>query len=257
LINEGIDGIAVAVTNSAFLARGSIQKAIAAGIPIITYDSDFNAPEKEKYKNLSLAYIGTDNFIFGHALGEELKKLRPEGGKLLIQTGRPDSPNLNLRIMGLRSALSGINYQLPPGKILEDAHGWTEIRTPIPSYDNTKRAIKQLESTTLAQPSKINAFVAVGGWVQNDEQNYRRVVKPLADKIKHKEIVFIIANSSSQQLAILKDHLANANIGQDPYAMGKLAISTLYKIVKKQQYDKIIYTPLTYCTPENYRVCTN
>lgn len=92
LISEGIDGIAVAVTESAFLARSSIQKARKAGIPVITYDSDFDAPTHEKYENLSLAYIGTDNFEFGKALGEQLKKLRPNGGKLLIQTGRPDSP---------------------------------------------------------------------------------------------------------------------------------------------------------------------
>ena len=30
-------------------------------IPVITYDSDFNAPTLEKHKDLRLAYIGTDN----------------------------------------------------------------------------------------------------------------------------------------------------------------------------------------------------
>jgi ribose transport system substrate-binding protein len=256
LIDQGVDGIAVAVSNSEFLARSSISKAIAAGIPIITFDSDFNLPTKNHNNGLSLAYIGTDNFALGYALGEELQSLRPEGGTLLIQTGRPDSANLNLRIMGLRSALSGVNYQTPPGKILENEMGWSEIRTPMPTYDKTSRAIKQLESKSLAKPNKLNAFVSVGGWAQNDEYNYRRIVTPLTDDIKNNEFLLLFANSSTQQLSILGDHLASANIGQNPYEMGRLAILTLYKIVTKQPYEKIIYTPLTHCSYQNIASCT-
>jgi len=255
-VDQGVDGIAVAVSNSEFIARSSIQKAIAAGIPIVTFDADFNLSTKKKYNDLSLAYIGTDNAALGHALGEALQSLRPEGGKLLIQTGRPDSANLNLRIMGLRSALSGVNYQTPPGELLDNKMGWSEIRTPIPSYDKTARAIKQLESTSLAKPSKINAFVSVGGWAQNDQDNYRRIVSPLADDIKSNKFVLLFANSSQQQLSILEDHLASVNIGQNPYEMGRLAINTLYKIVTQQPYEKVIYTPLTYCTSENVLNCT-
>lgn len=255
-VDQGVDGIAVAVSNSEFLARSSIRKAIAAGIPIITFDSDFNLPTKNEYNSLSLAYIGTDNLALGYALGEALQSLRPEGGKLLIQTGRPDSANLNLRIMGLRSALSGTNYRTPPGKLLDNEMGWTEIRTPIPTYDKTERAIKQLESKSLAKTNKLNAFVSVGGWAQNDQYNYRRIVTPLADDIKNNEFLLLFANSSIQQLSILEDHLASANIGQNPYEMGRLAILTLYKIVTDQPYDKVIYTSLTHCTQENVASCT-
>ena len=63
-------------------------------------------------ENLRFAYIGTDNFELGKSLGEQLKKLRPNGGTLIMHSGRPDSPNLNLRLMGVRSALSGKNTML-------------------------------------------------------------------------------------------------------------------------------------------------
>lgn len=255
LIDEGVDGIAIAVTESSLLARSSMQKAKQAGIPIITYDSDFNAEILKKHKDLRLSYIGTDNFELGKAFGEHLKKLRPEGGTLLIQTGRPDSPNLNLRIMGLRSALSGKTYLNAPGEILNNDAGWTEIREPIPNYDKINRSLKQLEWVLKSQPNRTDAFVAVGGWPQNNEAHYRKMIAPYKDKLIKKEVIIIISDASKSQLNMLGDHLAHANIGQSPYEMGRQAILTLHKIVKKQEYQQILYTPLIYCTPENYQRC--
>lgn len=256
LIDEGVDGIAIAVTESSLLARSSMKKAKEAGIPIITYDSDFNVTTLRKYNSLRLAYIGTDNFELGKAFGEQLKILRPEGGTLLIQTGRPDSPNLNLRVMGLRSALSGKTYQSGPGERLNNDSGWTEIRLPIPNYDDIHRSVKQLESVLKSEPNKVDAFVAVGGWPQNNETHYRKMMEPFKEKLRKKETIIIISDASKSQLNMLGDHLAHANIGQSPYEMGRQAILTLHKIVKKQEYEKTLYTPLTYCTPENYQTCT-
>nr|WP_033422066.1 substrate-binding domain-containing protein [Psychromonas hadalis] len=256
LINEGVDGIAIAVTESGLLARSSLQKARKAGIPIVTYDSDFDAATLKQYGNLRLAYIGTDNFELGRAFGEQLKKLKPQGGKLLIQTGRPDSPNLNLRIMGLRSALSGKTYKISPGKMLVNDLGWTEVRLPLLNYDDILRSVKQLESVLKTQPNKVDAFVAVGGWPQNNESDYRKMIEPFKDKLNRNETVLIISDASENQLSMLSDNLAHVNIGQSPYEMGRQAILTLLKIVKKQHYKKILYTPLTYCTPQNHDICT-
>lgn len=256
LISEGVDGIAVAVTKSDFLAKHSIQKAVKAGIPIITYDSDFDTPTLHKYKNLRLAYIGTNNFKFGRALGEQLKKLRPQGGTLMIQTGRPDAPNLNLRIMGLRSALSGKTYANPPGDMLKNEQGWSEVRLPMLNYDNVKRAIKQLDSFLKVKPNKADAFVAVGGWPQNNEQRYREIITPFQGQLNSKETVIIMSDASAPQLGMLRDRLAHANIGQNPYEMGKQAIFTLFKVVSKLPYEKVINTPLSYCTVSNYNSCS-
>ncbi|WP_354625441.1 substrate-binding domain-containing protein [Psychromonas sp. MME2] len=256
LLNEGVDGIAVAVTESRFLAKSSMQKAKKLGIPVITYDSDFDTVTLEKYDNLRLAYIGTNNFELGKALGEQLKKIRPAGGTLLIQTGRPDSPNLNLRIMGVRSALSGKEYQNPPGEILKNDLGWTEVRLPIPNYDNINRSVKQLESMLKVPSNKVDAFIAVGGWVQNDAPLYRTMIEPFKDKLERKEIVLVISDASEIQLKMLGDHLAHVNIGQKPYEMGRQIIFTLLKIIEKQKYEEVIYTPLTYCTQDSYETCS-
>lgn len=255
LIAEGVDGIAVAVTQSEFLAKSSMQKAKQAGIPIITYDSDFDRITLQNYKDIRLAYVGTNNFDLGLAFGEQLKRLRPEGGKLLIQTGRPDSPNLNLRIMGLRSALSGKTFNTPPGDMLQNDNGWTEIRAPIPNYDQITRSVKQLASFLKDKKKQGDSFVAVGGWAQDNEVSYREMIIPHKSKLINHEMIVIISDTSVNQLTMLRDKLAHVNIGQKPYDMGVESILTLHKIVTKQQYAPITYTSLTYCTTNNYATC--
>lgn len=256
LIDEGIDGIAVAITQSNYLVKNSLKRAKEAGIPIITYDSDIEASINEDPNSVRLAYIGTDNFELGKSLGEELKKHRPNGGTLIMQSGRPDSPNLNLRLMGVRSALSGKIYDKPPGELLNNDSGWTEVREPFFNFDQLAQSVNQMESVMKGKPVKADSFIAVGGWPQNDQALYRKMIAPYQAKINNNKIIIVITDTSSEQLTMLEDHLVHINIGQDPYEMGKQAILTLYKIVTEQKYDKIIYTPITFCTPENVNTCT-
>ncbi|QYK00742.1 substrate-binding domain-containing protein [Shewanella psychrotolerans] len=255
LIDEGIDGIAVAITQSKFLVENSLKRAKEAGIPIITYDSDFDGDIQGKAADFRAAYIGTNNFELGKSLGEQLKKLRPNGGTLIMQTGRPDSPNLNLRLMGVRSALSGKIYDTPPGDLLNNEQGWTEVREPFLNFDQLDRAVKQMESVMKGKPVKADSFIAVGGWPQNNETLYREMIAPYKAKVDNKEVIIIITDASPSQLTMLKDNLAHINVGQNPYEMGRQAILTLHKIVTKQEYDDIIYTPMKFCTPDNYDSC--
>jgi ribose transport system substrate-binding protein len=256
LIDEGVDGIAVAVTQSKYLVNNSLKRAKEAGIPIITYDSDFDASINEDPNNIRLAYIGTDNFELGKSLGEELKKLRPNGGTLIMQSGRPDSPNLNLRLMGVRSALSGKKYDTPPGELLNNDSGWTEVREPFFNFDQLDQSVNQMESVMKGKPVKADSFITVGGWAQNDQALYRKMIAPYQAKINNNKVIIIITDTSSEQLTMLEDQLAHINIGQNPYEMGRQAILTLYKIVTEQKYEKTIYTPITVCTPENVDTCT-
>ncbi len=182
--------------------------------------------------------------------------LRPNGGTLIMQTGRPDTANLNLRIMGVRTALSGKSYGTPPGKMLKNDNGWTEAREPYPCFGRVDHALVQME-VVMKGAFKADSFLTVGGWVQYDSGLYRKMIDPFKGKLERKEIVVVMSDATDSQLAILGDRLAHVNIGQMPYEMGKMAIRTLYKIVKKQKYEKTIYTPFTYCTPGNFKTCSD
>ena len=62
-ITQRVDGIAISCTNGDFLAP-VIDKAIAAGIPVITWDAD--SPNSQR-----IAYYGVDDFKAGQRLATE------------------------------------------------------------------------------------------------------------------------------------------------------------------------------------------
>src|SRR6188768_3330549 len=70
-ITQKVDGIAISALNGDFLTE-TINKAIDAGIPVVTWDSD--SPKSKRY-----AYYGVDDFAGGQVLGEET--VRRIGGK--------------------------------------------------------------------------------------------------------------------------------------------------------------------------------
>ncbi|MCL9780629.1 substrate-binding domain-containing protein [Vibrio sp. S4M6] len=257
LINEGVDGIAIAVSQSDFLASNSVQKALRQGIPVITYDADFSQESLNKYPNLRAAYIGTNDFELGRALGELLKVYRPNGGNIVIQTGRPDSPNLNLRVMGVRSALSGINYDTPPGERLSGERGWREFsEKPLYNFGQNDRAERDLKNVLSTYKRKgIDAFVAVGGWTQFVD-SYTEVVGPHKQALLNQDIILIIADTDDRQLDYLRDNLAHGNVGQKPYEMGRQAILTLHNLIIGESVDEVVHVPMTICTPKNYAACT-
>lgn len=87
-IKQRVDGIAISVIDSQYLIKSNVfEKAKQANVPIITFDSDISSEASSQ----RLAYIGTDNFEFGKRMGETLKKLRPQGGTLCIQSGWKNS----------------------------------------------------------------------------------------------------------------------------------------------------------------------
>ncbi len=73
-ITQKVDGLAISVADVAAMTR-SIDAAVAAGIPVVTFDAD--APGSKR-----AAYIGTNNKDFGLALGKQLLQLRPTAANM-------------------------------------------------------------------------------------------------------------------------------------------------------------------------------
>ncbi len=254
LIKGGVDGIAIAVSRSDYLARNSVLLAKNSGVPIITFDSDFSESSKKIFKGLRLAYVGSNNFKLGEALGQKLIKLRPQGGKFIIQTGRSDAANLNERILGVRAALTNQTRSKTTHKPLNGENGWYEISAPIPCYGKLDRATNQIKR--IFKNQMVDALVAVGGWAQLNDSAYRKMALPFKNILIEGGITVVFADTVKGQLSLLSDKLSHSNIGQSPYEMGKEAIATLHKISQNKPYQETLYTPLTHCTPENVKVCT-
>src|SRR3984893_6542945 len=89
-------GILISVADPTLL-KDDIDRAIAAGIPVITVDSD--APASKR-----LFFIGTDNYHAGQIGGQRLAKELNGKGNVVVFT-IPEQANLKERLRGYRDAL--------------------------------------------------------------------------------------------------------------------------------------------------------
>ncbi|HUL72981.1 MAG TPA: sugar-binding protein [Vicinamibacterales bacterium] len=139
-ISQKVDGIAISVLNADFLSS-TIDKAIDAGIPVVTWDSD--APKSKR-----IAFYGVDDFKSGQIMGEETAKLLGGKGTVAFITSL-GANNLARRLDGAKDALA----KYPGIKILE-------------TYDTKEDGVRCAEiiaSATNRYPT-LGAWISVGGW---------------------------------------------------------------------------------------------
>lgn len=248
VLKQGVDGILVSTTNSGFLVERVLKEAQQRNIPVITFDSDL----LDEHHDYRLAYVGTNNFDFGVALGNYAKTFQKDGvNEICIQSGSDSTPNLNERIRGVRFALSGNSGDMR----LEGENGWVEHkRCPFYTIGKRDRAITQLEFI-LAQP-KPPIFLAVAGFAQFSP-NYIDTVLPYQDQVKAGRIIIISADAEDIQLKALEQNLSSINIGQRPFEMGRYGAQLLYEYLKegKKPEKEINYLGFFYCREDGGVQC--
>ncbi|MDX1396965.1 MAG: substrate-binding domain-containing protein [Oceanospirillum sp.] len=243
VLSQHVDGILISTTHSGFLVERILKEAQEKRVPVITFDSDL-LPEHHSYR---LAYVGTNNFDFGVALGEYARKFKKEGiNEICIQSGSDATPNLNERIRGVRFALSGDSAN----KKLSGEKGWVEHpRCPFYTLGKRDTALNQL--MFLLSQKQPPIFLAVAGFAQFSP-DYLTAVKPYQQQIRSGDIVLISADAEAMQLEALQQHLSTANIGQRPFEMGRYSALLMYQYLKYQQMpeQEINYLGFYYCSPD-------
>ena len=96
-ITQKVDGIAISVLNASFLTS-TIDRAIEAGIPVVTWDSD--APASKR-----MAFYGVDDYESGKVMGEETAKMLNGKGTVAFITSL-GANNLQRRLDGAKEALA-------------------------------------------------------------------------------------------------------------------------------------------------------
>ena len=132
-------GILVSVAN-AQLMTPEIDAAMAAGVPVITIDSD--SPDSKR-----LYFIGTNNLQAGRLGGQRVAAQLSEKGNVVFFT-MPGQPNLEERLKGYRDAFAGF----PGIKIVDvfDMKG-----------DSGTAMDKAAEYLSRSGPGKIDAFICL------------------------------------------------------------------------------------------------
>lgn len=218
---EAVQGIAVSVS-SAQVINEAINYAIAAGVPVITFDSD--APQSQR-----LSYIGTNNFAFGEQLAKVLLQLDPTG----YQNGRfgfvsAGGPNLAERLDGFRSKLQSYDAAKMP---------WQEVPySPTNCEDQNDVALQQMYQ--YADDPQIRAIIPVGGWPMWEEAGWKEFVNSYSNRTN--QLTLVVADSLQSQIEALNKGLVNGLVGQLPYQMGEFSIQALWDINEGNGVSQII-----------------
>jgi ribose transport system substrate-binding protein len=197
-ITQRVDGIAISALNGDFLTD-TINRAIDAGIPVVTWDSD--APRSKR-----IAFYGVDDFESGRIMGQEAVKLLNGKGTVAIITS-VGATNLQRRLDGVRDALA-----TAPG---------IEIVEVYDIKEDVVRCAEIIATGTRRYPD-LSAWIAVGGWPV-----FTRNALAAVDPAKTKVISFDTVESG---LALLREGKVQVLLGQKYFGWGSESVKLLHGI---------------------------
>src|SRR3954471_20436299 len=197
-ITQRVDGIAISSLNGDFLTD-TINKAIDAGIPVVTWDSD--APKSKRY-----AFYGVDDLASGKIMGEQAIRLLNGKGKVAIITSM-GATNLQRRLDGMKEA---------PAK----APGIQIVET----FDIKEDAVRcaELMATGTNRYPDLGAWLSVGGWPV-----FTRNATASVDPAKTKIISF---DTIEPALSLLREGKVTVLLGQKYFGWGTEPVKLLYDI---------------------------
>ncbi len=106
-IAQKVDGIATTMPDATAF-NDVVKEAMSKGIPVVAINAD--APQSGR-----LAYIGQGNFDAGRSMGQQILKLLPNGGDVLLTLHTAGAENLEARIKGVKDVLDtkgGFKYRV-------------------------------------------------------------------------------------------------------------------------------------------------
>jgi ribose transport system substrate-binding protein len=207
-ITQHVDGISISCTNGDFLTE-TINKAIDAGIPVVTWDSD--APKSKRY-----AFYGVDDFASGKIMGEQAVKLLNGKGTVAIITS-VGATNLQRRLDGMKEALA----KAPGIQIVET----------FDIHEDSVRTVELIAAGTKRYPD-LSAWLSTGGWPVFT-RNATAPVDPARTK-------FISFDTIQPALDLLREGRVTVLLGQKYFGWGSEPVRILYDI----KHGKMPATPI-------------
>ena len=219
-ITQKVDGIAISALNGDFLTE-TINKAIDAGIPVVTWDSD--APNSKR-----IAFYGVDDLASGRIMGEETIRLLNGKGKVAIITSY-GATNLQRRLEGIKEGLAKA-----PG---------IEIVEVFDIKEDAVRCAELIATGTKRYPD-LGAWLSTGGW-----PIFTRNATSAIDPAKTKVVSF---DTIQPGLDLLREGKVTVLIGQKYFGWGSEAVKLLYDIKKgKNPSSPVIDSGVDVVTKDN------
>ena len=195
-------GILIQASDASILKPG-IDAAIAAGIPVITVDSDAQNSRR-------LYFIGTNNLEAGRLGGKHLAQKLGGKGNVAFFTFL-GQPNIDDRLQGFKDSLGAY----PGIKIVEVVDAKADRNA---AFDRSQQLM------ALSGPQKVDAFVSLAATSS----------KGVADAVKRgngSDRIVMTWDVSADTLDSIKNDSVDATVAQKPFTMGYVGLKSLDEIL--------------------------
>jgi ribose transport system substrate-binding protein len=204
LASQGYDAIAVSAI--APTDQVPVLNQVATKSKLITFDSD--APQSRR-----LLYIGTNNYEAGKALGAEIVKLLPKGGKMAVFVGTLSADNAAQRLKGIEDAIAGKKIEIVDKR-----------------EDNTDRAKARSNVEDIINAHRDLALVA-GLWSYNGPA-IAAAIEALGKKGKVQAAVF---DEEEGTLSAIANGTIAVTVVQKPFQFGYLASKWMHELATRPE----------------------
>ena len=198
-IVKGYDGIATVAGDAGMVPF--INKAVAAGIPVATFNSETAEPNDRSF------FVGADLYKQGEAAGKAMGESLGGKGKVAIITGLFAVEAHELRRKGFEDTLKA-NY---PG---------VEILKAVENQDKADIAFAQANDFMTANPDLAGIYVTAGGPFG--------AAKAVEEAGKGGQIKMVSFDFVDETMEFVKKGVITGTIGQDPFAQGHDPAIRLY-----------------------------
>jgi ribose transport system substrate-binding protein len=195
---EGYDAIATVAGDSGLVTF--INRAVDAGIPVATFNSEANAVNKR------LFFVGADSYQQGLTAGAQMVRVLGGKGKVAVITGLFSVEAHELRRKGFEDAVAK-----EPG---------ITIVGRVENKDKADTAYTQAQDFMTANPDLAAIYVTAGGPFG--------AAKAVADAGKTGVVKIVCYDFVDETMDFVKKGVITGTIGQDPYAQGHDPAIRLY-----------------------------
>lgn len=199
LIARRIDGIVVTAGEANTLIP-AIDKAIAAGIPVVTFDSD--SPGSRR-----LAFVGTNNYNAGRTAGKAMAEWLGGAGEVGISTF-PGPDHLKRRVDGFTDALK----EFAPN---------VRITATVNDEGDVARAESQITAMLQANPGITGIFCAHG----NPGPGAAAAVRNMK---RQGQVQIMAFDFGTPVIELIERGEIKGTVGQNPYLMGYMGMLLVY-----------------------------
>jgi ribose transport system substrate-binding protein len=245
LLARGVKGIAISPNDAA--NQTEFFKQVAKKVPFITQDSDL--PDTSARR----CYIGTDNYTAGRAVGDLVKKVVPNGGKLVIYVGKLDVQNAVERRDGVIDALAGVERGKgkPAGR--GETYGKFTLIDTMTDEGKREKCQANVEDTLVKHP---DVACLVGLW----EYNPPAIIQAVRSAQMLNKVAIVGFDENEETLEGIKEGYVAGTVVQNPFMFGYEAVKLLAamargdeSVLKRSDIDSEgrFYVPHRVITKEN------